>query len=70
MKNKNRFLKIEIVFLKLIDHDATFMRMKEDHMKNGQLKPGYNLQIATNSQFVLSYDLFQNPTDTRTLIPF
>ncbi|CAC8551493.1 truncated transposase for IS1272 [Staphylococcus aureus] len=33
------------------------MRMKEDHMKNGQLKPGYNLQIATNSQFVLSYDL-------------
>ena len=46
------------------------MRMKEDHMKNGQLKPGYNLQIATNSQFVLSYDLFQNPTDTRTLIPF
>ncbi|CXT13623.1 truncated transposase for IS1272 [Staphylococcus aureus] len=27
-------------------------------MKNGQLKPGYNLQIATNSQFVLSYDLF------------
>ncbi|MBU7171067.1 hypothetical protein KR784_07880, partial [Staphylococcus aureus] len=36
----------------------------------GQLKPGYNLQIATNSQFVLSYDLFQNPTDTRTLIPF
>ncbi|MBA6036187.1 transposase, partial [Staphylococcus aureus] len=30
----------------------------------------YNLQIATNSQFVLSYDLFQNPTDTRTLIPF
>lgn len=39
-------------------------------MKNGQLKPGYNLQIATNSQFVLFYDLFQNPTDTRTLIPF
>ncbi|SNV60504.1 transposase [Staphylococcus simiae] len=52
------------------DHDATFMRMKEDHMKNGQLKPGYNLQIATNSQFVLSYDVYQNPTDTRTLIPF
>ncbi len=44
------------------------MRMKEDHMKNGQLSSGQ--QIATNSQFVLSYDLFQNPTDTRTLIPF
>lgn len=52
------------------DHDATFMRMKDDHMMNGQLKPGYNLQIATNSQFVLSYDLFPNPTDTRTLTPF
>ena len=52
------------------DHDATFMRMKEDHMKNGQLKPGYNLQIATNSQFVLSYNVYQNPTDTRTMIPF
>ncbi len=51
------------------DHDATFMRMKEDHMKNGQLKPGYHLQIATNSQFVLSYDVYQNPTDTRTMIP-
>lgn len=24
------------------DHDATFMRMKDDHMRNGQLKPGYN----------------------------
>ena len=24
------------------DHDATFMRMKEDHMRNGQLKPAYN----------------------------
>ena len=44
--------------------------MKEDHMKNGQLKPGYNLQIATNSQFVLSYNVYQNPTDTRTMIPF
>lgn len=39
-------------------------------MKNGQLQPGYNLQIATNSQFVLFYDVYQNPTDTRTLIPF
>lgn len=52
------------------DHDATFMRMKEDPMLNGQLKPGYNLQAATNGQFVLNYDIFPNPTDTRTLIPF
>ena len=24
------------------DNDATFMRMKEDAMRNGQTKPGYN----------------------------
>ncbi|NKZ23197.1 transposase, partial [Pediococcus argentinicus] len=52
------------------DHDATFMRMKEDPMLNGQLKPGYNLQAASNGQFVLNYGVFSNPTDTRTLIPF
>lgn len=52
------------------DVDATFMRVKEDPMRNGQLKPAYNLQIATCNQFVLGYDVYQNPTDTRTLIPF
>jgi len=52
------------------DRDATFMRMKEDYMKNGQLKPGYNVQIATEGQYVLAYDIFPNPTDTRTFIPF
>ena len=52
------------------DPDATFMRMKEDHMKNGQLKAAYNLQIATENQFVLHYDIYPNPTDTRTLLPF
>lgn len=51
------------------DPGATFMRMKEDHMKNGQLKPGYNAQISTNSQFVVNYSLHPNPTDTKTLIP-
>lgn len=52
------------------DHDATFMCMKEDPMMNRELKPGYNLQIATHKQFVLDYGLFSNPTDTRTLVPF
>lgn len=52
------------------DTDATFMRMKDDHMKNGQLKPGYNLQIGTENQFVLHFDVFPNPTDTLTLLPF
>jgi transposase len=49
--------------------DATFMRMKEDHMKNGQLKPGYNVQMATENQFVLFYMIHQRPTDTRCFIP-
>jgi len=52
------------------DIDATFMRMKDDYMKNGQLKAGYNVQIATEGQYTLAYSLFSNPTDTRTLIPF
>lgn len=39
-------------------------------MMNGQLKAGYNLQIATENQFVLHYDVFPNPTDTKTLLPF
>jgi transposase len=51
------------------DTDATFMRMKEDHMKNGQLKPAYNLQISTNNQFIASYSIHQKTTDTNTLIP-
>ncbi|WP_283598534.1 IS1182 family transposase, partial [Lactobacillus gallinarum] len=52
------------------DHDATFMHMKEDHMKNGQLKPGYNIQAATTDQYVVDYALYPNPTDFRTLEPF
>jgi transposase len=51
------------------DPDATFMRMKEDHMKNGQLKPGYNAQISTENQIIVNYTLHQNPTDTKTLQP-
>ena len=52
------------------DPDATFMRMKDDYMKNGQLKAGYNIQVATEGQYALAYSIFPNPTDTRTLIPF
>lgn len=49
------------------DPDATFMRMKEDHMLNGQLKPGYNVQISTSNQFIVNYTIHPNPTDTTTL---
>jgi len=50
------------------DPDATFMRMKEDHMKNGQLKPAYNVQISTQEQIITNYSIHQNRTDTGTYI--
>jgi len=46
------------------DPDATFMRMKEDAMKNGQLKAGYNVQLGTQNQYILGYSLHQRPGDT------
>jgi hypothetical protein len=46
------------------DPDATFMRMKEDHMLNGQLKPAYNVQASTEKQFIVDYTLGQKTTDT------
>ncbi len=49
------------------DKDATFMRMKEDHMKNGQLKPAYNVQVSTSNQYIVNYTVHPNPTDTTTL---
>ena len=52
------------------DPDATFMHMKEDAMRNGQTKPGYNLQIATENQFITDFALYTNRTDTLTLPSF
>ena len=49
------------------DPDATFMRMKDDHMKNGQLKAAYNIQISTSNQYIVDYSIHPNPTDTTTL---
>mgnify|MGYP001168650846 FL=1 len=51
------------------DHDATFMRMKEDAMLNGQLKPGYNVQIGTENQFVVGFSIHQKSNDMNVLIP-
>lgn len=49
------------------DPDATFMKLKEDHMRNGQLKPAYNVQISTSNQFIVNYTIHPNATDTNTL---
>lgn len=52
------------------DIDATFMRMKEDHMRNGQLKPAYNVQFGVDSEYVVWAMVGPQPTDTTTLVPF
>lgn len=51
------------------DPDATFMHMKGDHMRNGQLKPGYNVQFAVNSQWIVGLVVFSDRTDYATLPP-
>ena len=51
------------------DEDATFMRMKDDHMRNGQLKPGYNVQLAVEAEYVVGAELFSNCSDVGTLKP-
>jgi hypothetical protein len=43
------------------------MRMKEDHMLNFQLKPGYNWLISTENQYILGYTIHQTTNDTTTL---
>ena len=50
--------------------DATFMHMKDDHMRNAQLKPGYNVQIAVDSEYIVATDIFQDRNDVWTLVPF
>ena len=51
------------------DPDATFMRTKDDHLKQGQTKPCYNVQASCENQFITNFSLHQNPSDTNTLIP-
>ena len=52
------------------DEDATFMRMKEDHMRNGRLKPGYNVQIGVNSEYITGIEVVSDRSDVKTLKPF
>lgn len=51
------------------DRDATFMRMKEDHMKNGQLKPGYNATLAVDAEYIVAATITQERSDSQSLIP-
>lgn len=52
------------------DVDATFMHMKDDHMRNAQLKPGYNVQIGVDSEYIVATDVFSDRNDVWTLVPF
>lgn len=52
------------------DADATFMHMKDDHMRNAQLKPGYNIQIGVDSEYIVATDVFSDRNDVWTLVPF
>ena len=50
------------------DPDATFMRLKDDAMRNGQTKAAYNIQAGTENQFIVDVTVHQHPTDTACLI--
>ena len=45
------------------------MRMKEDHMRNGQLKLRYNVQIAVNSEYITGLEAFSDRSDAKTFRP-
>jgi transposase len=51
------------------DPDATFMHLKEDHMRNSQLKPAYNLQLAVEGEYITGLDISSERSDQLTLIP-
>lgn len=52
------------------DTDATFMHLKEDHMRNSQLKPAYNVQIGVEGEYIVGIDISCERSDQLTLIPF
>jgi hypothetical protein len=52
------------------DIDATFMHLKEDHMRNSQLKPAYNIQIGVSDEYIMHLDIFNDRSDYKTFIPF
>lgn len=60
--NRNSYSKTDV--------DATFMHMKDDHMRNAQLKPGYNVQIGVDSEYIVAVDIFSDRNDVWTLVPF
>ncbi len=60
-KDRNSYAKTDV--------DATFMHMKEDHMQNTQLKPGYNMQVGVADEYIVVTDVYQNRNDFGTFVP-
>ena len=60
-KERNSYSKTDLA--------ATFMRMKDDHMMNGQLKAAFNVQIAVENYFIVHTYVSNDRTDYNTLIP-
>jgi transposase len=50
------------------DTDATFMRMKDDAMGNGQLKAAYNIQAGTENQFIIDTTIHRRPGDSACFV--
>ena len=46
------------------------MHMKDNHMRNAQLKPGYNVQIVGDSEYIVAVYIFHDRNDVWTLVPF
>jgi len=74
LEHKAKYAKLQETFkgrnsFSKTDPDATFMRMKDDHMRNSQLKPGYNVQLAIEGEFVVGVDISSERSDKGTMIP-
>lgn len=75
LEKQRKYDKYKVIFngrnsFSKTDSDATFMRMKEDHMKNGQLKPAYNIQIGVEGEYIVGVDISSERSDQLTFIPF
>ena len=51
------------------DHDATFMRVKEDYMRNDSLLPAYNIQCAIADEYIAVRRVEQYRSDMDCFIP-
>lgn len=51
------------------DHDATFMRLKRDHMGSGALLPAYNVQAAICDEYIAVVDVKPYASDQDCFVP-